>query len=106
MNPTLQPRVSIVTPLYNNAEYLPECLDSILAQTYANWDCTIVNNCSTDRSADIAHRYAAKDSRIRVHDNSQFLPAIANHSASLRLISPSSKYCKIVFADDWIFPEC
>ena len=106
MNPASEPRVSIVTPLYNNAEHLPECMESVLAQTYRNWDCTIVNNCSTDRSAEIARRYAAKDSRIRVHDNPQFLPAIANHNVSVRQTSPASKYCKVVFADDWIFPEC
>jgi glycosyltransferase involved in cell wall biosynthesis len=106
VNPAPPPRVSIVTPLYNNAEHLCECIESILAQTYHNWDCTIVNNCSTDGSAEIAHRYAAKDSRIRVHDHSQFLSALANHNASLRLSSPTCKYCKIVFADDWIFPEC
>jgi len=101
-----KPLVSIVVPVYNNADYLPECMESILAQTYENWDCTIVNNCSTDGSGDVAHRYAAKDPRIRVHDNDQFLRAVPNHNNALRQISPESKYCKIVFADDWIFPRC
>jgi glycosyltransferase involved in cell wall biosynthesis len=106
MNMDLQPRVSIVTPLYNNAEYLTECIESILAQTYSNWDYVIVNNCSTDGSAKIAHAYAAKHANIRVHDNLQFLPVLANHNLALRQISPASKYCKMVFADDWIFPRC
>lgn len=101
-----QPLVSIVTPVYNNAEYLGECIESILAQTYQNWDYTIVNNCSTDGSGEIARRYAARDPRIRVHDNHQFLRAIPNHNHALRQISPGSKYCKMVFADDWIFPHC
>jgi glycosyltransferase involved in cell wall biosynthesis len=100
------PLVSIVTPVYNNAEYLPECIESVLAQTYQNWDYTIVNNCSTDGSGEIARRYAAKDHRIRVHDNDQFLRAVPNHNLALRQISPDSKYCKIVFGDDWIFPRC
>lgn len=100
------PLVSIVTPVYNNAEYLPECIESVLAQTYPNWDYTIVNNCSTDGSGEIARRYAAKDSRIKVHDNQQFLRAVPNHNNALRQISSESKYCKIVFADDWIFPRC
>jgi polysaccharide pyruvyl transferase WcaK-like protein/glycosyltransferase involved in cell wall biosynthesis len=100
------PLVSIVTPVYNNADDLAECIESVLAQTYQNWDYTIVNNCSTDGSAEIARRYAAKDSRIRVHDNRQFLRAIRNHNHALRQISPESKYCKMVFADDWIFPRC
>ena len=101
-----QPLVSIVTPVYNGEQYLAECIESILAQTYQNWDCTIVNNCSTDRSMEIARRYAARDERIRIYDNEQFLEVIANHNAALRQISPASKYCKLVFADDWIFPEC
>lgn len=100
------PLVSIVTPVYNVAEYLPECIESVLAQTYQNWDYTIVNNCSTDGSGEVARRYAAKDRRIRVHDNAQFLRAVPNHNLALRQISPQSKYCKIVFGDDWIFPRC
>jgi glycosyltransferase involved in cell wall biosynthesis len=100
------PLVSIVTPVYNNEEYLAECIESVLAQTYQNWNYTIVNNCSTDKSGEIAHRYAARDSRIKVYDSKQFLKAIPNHNLALRQISPESKYCKIVFADDWIFPQC
>ena len=100
------PLVSIVTPVYNNQVYFAECIESILGQTYENWDYTIVDNCSTDGSAEIAHRYAAKDSRIRVYQNPQFLRAVCNHNVALCKISPDSKYCKMVFADDWIFPEC
>lgn len=106
MNPAEQPLVSIVTPVYNGAEFLAECIESVLAQRYSNWDYTIVNNCSTDGSGEIARRYAAKDPRIRVHDNQQFLRAVPNFNVALAQISPKSKYCKLVFADDWIFPDC
>jgi|HubBroStandDraft_3_1064219.scaffolds.fasta_scaffold170238_2 glycosyltransferase involved in cell wall biosynthesis len=106
MNATPQPLVSIVAPAYNEEEHLAECIESILAQSYQNWDCTIVNNCSTDRTSEIAHRYAAKDPRIRVHENTQFLSMLANHNVAVRQISPESKYCKVVLGDDWIFPEC
>lgn len=100
------PLVSIVTPVYNGADHLKECIESVLAQSYSNWEYIILNNCSTDGSETIAREYAAKDARIRVHSNTQFLKVIANHNAALRLISAQSKYCKIVFADDWISPEC
>lgn len=100
------PLVSIVTPLYNEAAHLPECIHSVLAQTYDNWDYTIVNNRSTDESGKIARELAAKDHRIRVIDNQEFLRAYPNHNEALRHISKDSKYCKIVFADDWMFPEC
>jgi len=103
---TSQPLVSIVTPVYNEEEYLAECIRSVLTQTYQNWDYTVLDNQSTDGTAEVAHRYARKDSRIRVISTDQFLPVIANHNAALRLISPESKYCKVLFGDDWLFPEC
>ncbi|HLH34432.1 MAG TPA: glycosyltransferase family A protein [Alloacidobacterium sp.] len=101
-----QPLVSVVTPVYNEEEYLAECIESVLAQSYQNWDYTIVNNCSTDRSLEIARTYAAKEPRIRVHDNQRFLEMLANHNVAVRQISPASKYCKVVLGDDWIFADC
>ena len=102
----MEPLVSIVTPVHNEEEHLAECIESILAQTYQNWEYIIVDNCSTDASLEIARRYAAEDRRIRISENSRLLEAIPNHSQALRQISPTSKYCKLVFGDDWIFPEC
>jgi glycosyltransferase involved in cell wall biosynthesis len=106
MNPHGDPLVSVVTPVYNGERYLRECVESVLAQTYANWDYTIVNNGSTDRTLEIAREYAARDPRIRVHDNETFVRVIENHNIAFRLISSQSKYCKVVAADDWMFPEC
>jgi glycosyltransferase involved in cell wall biosynthesis len=100
------PLVSVITPVYNGEGYLRECIESVLAQTYTNWDYTIVNNGSTDRTLEIAREYAARDPRIKVHDNETFVRVIENHNIAFRLISPQSKYCKVVAADDWLFPEC
>ena len=101
-----EPLVSVVTPVYNGAAYLRECIESVLAQTYSNWEYIIVNNCSTDQTLQIAEEYAAKEKRIRLYSNETLLPIIANHNRTFRLISPDSKYCKQVSADDWLFPEC
>ena len=101
-----RPLVSVVTAVYNCEKYLAECIESVMAQTYQNWEYIIVNNCSTDRSLKIAQNYALKDTRIRIHNNSQFLGIIQNHNHALRQISTDSKYCKVVHADDWLFPEC
>ncbi len=100
------PLVSVVTPMYNTVDYIEECIESVRRQTYEHWDYVIVNNCSTDGSAEIARRFAELDPRIRVIDNTTVLPAIANHNHALRQISPASKYCKVVFSDDWLFPRC
>lgn len=106
MDSRSMPLVSIVTPMYNEAEHLEECIQSVLRQTYQNWEYIIVDNCSTDGSTAIAKSYAEKDARIRVVENEEFVKAIANFNGALKQISPDSKYCKIVFGDDWLFPEC
>src|SRR5215472_1330838 len=106
MSATSQPLVSIVTPVYNGAEDLAECIESVLKQTYTNWDYTIVNNCSTDESLAIVQKYAARDQRIRVINNDRFLRIIENHNHTVRQISAQSEYCKFVFADDWLYPAC
>jgi glycosyltransferase involved in cell wall biosynthesis len=100
------PLVTIVTPVYNGEAYIRECIESILAQTYLNWELFIINNCSKDNTLEIAQEYAAKDHRIHIINNPEFLRVIANHNAAMRMVSPDSKYCKVVFADDWLFPEC
>jgi glycosyltransferase involved in cell wall biosynthesis len=102
----LRPLVSVLTPVYNGEKYLAECIESVLAQTYENWEYVVVNNCSTDRSLEIANHYATKDERIRIHNNTEFLELIANWNHAVKQISAKSKYCKIVHADDWLFSEC
>ncbi len=100
------PLVSVVTAAYNSEQYLVECIESVIAQTYEHLEYVIVNNCSTDGTREIAERYARKDPRIRVHNNERFVDVIENHNNALRQIAPDSVYCKMVHADDWLFPEC
>lgn len=102
---SVTPRVSVITPVHNGEDYLEECVRSVLAQTYDNWTYTIVNNCSTDRTREIAESFAAGDHRIRVLDTDTFLSVIASHEFALGQVSPDSDYCKVVFADDWLFPD-
>lgn len=106
MPSNLRPLVSVVTPVYNGEKYLAECIESVLTQTYDNWEYVIVNNCSTDRSAEIAKKFAQKDRRIRIQDNKQFLNLGQNWNHAVKQISAKSRYCKIVHADDWLFPNC
>ena len=58
-------KVSIIVPVYNVENYLQRCLDSILNQTYKDFEVLLVNDASTDRSGEICAEYARKDKRIR-----------------------------------------
>lgn len=58
--------VSIIIPVYNAEKYLHRCIDSILKQTYQNWEAFLVNDGSTDSSLDILNSYAARDARFRI----------------------------------------
>ena len=101
-----EPFVSVVTPFHNTAQYLAQCIESVLAQTHSNFEYLLVDNESTDESLAIAQRYAKGDSRVRVIKNERLLPQVENYNNALTLISPQSRYCKIVQADDWIYPRC
>ncbi|MEO1487644.1 MAG: glycosyltransferase family 2 protein, partial [Bacteroidota bacterium] len=70
--------VSIIMPFRNTAEFLPECLESILQQSYSNWELIAINDRSEDNSLDILKTYALEDSRIRVYQNGGhgILPAL------------------------------
>ncbi len=100
------PTVSVLTPVYNGELYLAECIESVLAQTWTDWEYLIIDNRSQDQSAALAERYAARDSRIRVVRCDEFVKAHDNFNRSIRLMSPSSRYCKFLAADDWMYPEC
>ena len=101
-----EPRVWVVTPVYNGADYLAECIESVLAQTYGTWEHVVVDNRSTDRTAEIVRAYAAQDDRIRLHTNDRFLPMMENWNHALRLMPAGSSYCKVVHSDDVLFPNC
>ena len=62
----MSPTFSIIVPVYNTAPYLRECLDSLLAQTFAGWEAICIDDGSTDGSAAILNEYSSKDERIRV----------------------------------------
>lgn len=75
------PKISIVLPCYNGAKMIGEAIESVIAQTFTDWELIIVNDCSTDNTQEVAESYAAKDKRIRVFSNEKNskLPATLNH---------------------------
>jgi glycosyltransferase involved in cell wall biosynthesis len=102
---TPEPFVSIVTPVYNGEPFLAESIESVLAQDYAYSEHIIVNNCSTDRTLELAEQYARHDRRIRVVNNEEFVNCEENHNNAFRQISVESEYCKVVSADDRLLPQ-
>ena len=106
MKSSKEPLVTVVTPVYNGEAYLGECIESVLAQTYDHWQYVIVNNQSTDRSLEIALQYAQKDPRIRVITNEHFVDVMRSQNIAFQQVSTDSTYCKMVHADDWLFPDC
>ena len=65
MSTTSNPLISIIVPCYNQARYLDECLQSVLEQTYQNWECIIVNDGSPDSTEAVALKWTAQDPRFR-----------------------------------------
>ena len=106
MATTPQPLVSVVTPFYNTEAFLQDCIESVLAQPYENYEYILVDNCSTDGSMEIVKHYAERDSRIHVLQNLTFLRQAENYNRALRAISNQSLYCKVVQADDRLYPNC
>ena len=64
--------ISVIIPAYNVAEFLPKCLDSILAQAYENWEAILIDDGSTDGSGEILDQYASRDARfVVIHQANQ-----------------------------------
>ncbi|MGH3912090.1 MAG: glycosyltransferase family 2 protein [Pseudonocardiaceae bacterium] len=78
------PRLSIGLPVYNGEQYLPEALDALLGQSYADFELIISDNASTDATAEICRRYAAQDSRIRYVRQARNIGAAPNHNFVFR----------------------
>lgn len=105
MNSNL-PKVTVLTPAYNEGKYLAQCIDSVLAQTYQNWEYIIVDNCSKDGTLEVARRYEQRDKRIRVIHNETLLPQAKNFNFTVQQIAADSQYTKFVQGDDFIYPQC
>jgi len=98
-----RPRVSVGVVVYNGERYLAEALDSVLNQTYEDFELIISDNASTDRTAEIAQSYAAKDGRIRYARNERNLGAARNYRRALEL--SAGEYFRWAAADDLVGPE-
>ena len=97
------PEISVIMSVYNGEAYLEEAIESVCRQTFKNWELIIINDCSTDKTAEILSGYALKDSRIKVHTNeiNLKLPTSLNKAVSMA----KGKYIARMDADDICLPE-
>lgn len=92
-------KISIIIPVYNTEEYLPRCIDSVVRQTYEDWELLLVDDGSKDGSGSICDRYAEQDTRIRVIHNQNQGPAASRESG---IKNTESEFVMFVDSDDWL----
>lgn len=98
------PEISIIVPVYNTEKWLRRCVDSILAQTFTDFELLLIDDGSTDGSPSICDEYAGKDSRVRVFHKSN------GGVSSARNLAIANSVCvggdlTFIDADDWVEPD-
>lgn len=95
-------KLSIIVPIYNAEKFLEQCLNSIAAQSYANFECIMVDDGSTDRSGEISRKFAASDERFKYYyQNNAGVSVSRNYGVSLA----TGEFVGFCDADDFIEPD-
>ena len=98
--------VSVIVPVYKVEEYVCECIDSLLAQTYTDFDLVLVDDGSPDRCGEICDEYAGRDSRVHVlHQTNQGLSAARNAGIGYALEKLDPSHFVFVDSDDYVAPD-
>ncbi|MEJ2862394.1 glycosyltransferase family 2 protein [Actinomycetospora flava] len=97
----MQPRVSVCVPLFQKVDYIGRTIDSVLAQTFTDFELVILDNASTDGSAAVVDAY--DDPRVRVVRHTETVPMIANFNAAVA--ATRAPLVKVLNADDLVEPE-
>lgn len=93
--------ISIIIPVYNTAQYLDQCLESVLEQNYTDWECIVVDDGSTDNSGEICDKWGDRDKRfVIIHQKNQGVSAARNHG----LDRSKGEFICFIDSDDWVEP--
>ena len=96
------PRISVIIPVYNTEAYLKRCLDSLLGQSFPDWEAVCVDDGSTDASPAILDGYASRDRRFRViHKQNEGASAARNTALTL----VRGEYTLLMDSDDFLHPQ-
>jgi glycosyltransferase involved in cell wall biosynthesis len=93
-------KVSVIIPVFNTEKYLQKCIDSVLSQTFTDFELILVDDCSTDASPAICDDYATKDTRIKVIHNAQNQGSSKARKTGLDV--SAGDYILFVDSDDWV----
>lgn len=100
------PTVSVIVPVYKVEMYLPQCIDSILAQTFSDFELILVDDGSPDNCGKICDGYAKKDSRITViHKENGGLSSARNSGIEWVFKNSNSEWISFIDSDDWVHPQ-
>ena len=97
------PAISLIMSVYNGEDYLAEAIESVINQSFTNWELIIINDCSTDSTPEILNKYALTDNRIKVHTNEVNLRLPSSLNKALTLAE--GKYIARMDADDICLPD-
>lgn len=96
-------KVSIITPCHNCEKYIAETIESVINQTFADWEMIIFDDCSSDRSVEIAREYAQSDARINVYVNSENSGAAVTRNNAIKV--SQGEYLAFLDSDDIWLPQ-
>lgn len=100
------PEISVIVPVYKVEPYIHRCVDSILSQTFTDFELILVDDGSPDACGDICDAYAAKDTRIHViHQENQGQAVARNHALDWAFEHSESEYISFIDSDDWVHPR-
>lgn len=96
-------KVSVILTTYNSAQYLEQCIESIISQTYENFELLICNDCSTDNTKKLLQTFSRQDKRIRVVENNENEGVVSSRNRLIKIAV--GDLIMIQDADDWSHPE-
>ncbi len=96
-------RISVVVPTFNRAHLLPEVLDSVLEQSWQEWECIICDNESSDGTNEVVEKYTKQDERFSFIRNKENLGPVRNWTRGVE--ATSSEWVKILYSDDVLHPD-
>ena len=95
--------LSVVIPVYNASKYLDRCIDSVLKQSYDNFELLLIDDCSKDDSYFICKKYAEQDKRVKVYQNSHNSGVSATRNSGIQ--KATGEYICFIDSDDYILPD-